>query len=182
MADSQLYNLTTESTPDATMMIPLQKADGSTDLKKTPISEILELGPNLSSAADNFLLGKEAGVGAGDVEGLSPVRANALINKSSTLTFASTITPNFNDTQIVRKIAVTGALTFATATNKGDGKEKVFRLQADSSGPYTLTFPSDWIFIGPKPTNIAASKRAFLTLYCEGTAESEISASYAVQS
>lgn len=137
--------------------------------------------PYLSDDDDNFLLGKEDGDGSGDVTSLSPSEANGVISKSSTLTYASTITPNFNDLFVVRTIALTGNLTFGNASNKANGKEKIYILEADGSSR-TLTFPASWRWPGDtKPTDIASGKLAVLSLYCYGTTEATIIASYSVE-
>lgn len=40
----------------------------------------------------------------------------------------------------------------------------------------------DWVFIGSKPANIAASKTAVLSLTAFGTTNADVVAAYAVQS
>jgi len=75
--------------------------------------------------------------------------------------------------------AITGNITY-TASNYSEGKGLVVRITSDGTAR-NLTFPSSWVFVGVKPTSIAASKTAALSLTSFGTTEANCVAAYAVQ-
>jgi hypothetical protein len=79
-----------------------------------------------------------------------------------------------------KTISLTGNLTFTTS-NRANGSTVTIRLVCDST-QRTLTFPTDWKFVGSKPANIAASKVAVLSLTFFGTADADCIAAYGVQS
>jgi hypothetical protein len=99
----------------------------------------------------------------------------------STITYGATVALDFAslDAQY-RTISLTGNLELTTS-NLANGRTLVIRLVADGS-QRTLTFPTDWKFIGTKPANIAASKTAVLSITAFGTANADVVAAYAVQS
>ena len=78
-----------------------------------------------------------------------------------------------------RTISLTGDLTFTTS-NLATGRTVVIRIIADAS-QRTLTFPTDWKFIGTKPANIAASKTGVLSLTFFGSLDSDCFAAWGVQ-
>jgi hypothetical protein len=75
--------------------------------------------------------------------------------------------------------AVAGDLTF-TGSNYRAGAIKTVVLTNGASAR-NLTFPSSWIFVGTKPTSLAASKTAVLTVTSLGTTEAACVAGWAVQ-
>lgn len=88
----------------------------------------------------------------------------------STITYAATITLDFNQADVVRTLALTGDVTFAAVSNKAAAKQKVVIITADSTAR-VFVFPA-WTFIGAAaPSGIAAGKTAVLSLYCSGTTE-----------
>jgi hypothetical protein len=79
-------------------------------------------------------------------------------------------------------IFLTGNLTLTTS-NRAAGRFVSLRLVCDGT-LRTLTVPAGWVFLGPtgtKPSNIAASKTASLSLTYYGTAETDCIAAYGVQ-
>ena len=74
---------------------------------------------------------------------------------------------------------LTGAPTFTTS-NRASGRTVTIRLICDAT-QRTLTFPAGWVFLGTKPSTIAASKTAVLSLTFFGTADSDCVAAYGVQ-
>ena len=81
----------------------------------------------------------------------------------------------------LQKALLNGNVAIDTAAaNKGAGKSIVIKILCDSSAR-NFTWNSSWKFIGEKPTSIAASKTAILSMTCFGTAETDIVCSYAVQ-
>jgi hypothetical protein len=81
----------------------------------------------------------------------------------------------------LQKALLNGNVAIDTAAaNKGAGKSIVIKILCDGTAR-NFTWNSSWIFIGEKPTSIAASKTAILSMTCFGTAETDIVCSYAVQ-
>ena len=75
--------------------------------------------------------------------------------------------------------SITGNITY-TASNYADGKSLTIRITSDGT-TRNLTFPSSWVFVGSKPTSIAASKVAILSVTSFGATEANCVAAYAVQ-
>ena len=85
------------------------------------------------------------------------------------------------DEDALQKVTLNGNVDFSTAAaNKDAGKSIVVKILCDSTDR-TFTWNSSWVFIGEKPTSIAANKTALLSMTCFGTNESDIICSYAVQ-
>jgi hypothetical protein len=76
-------------------------------------------------------------------------------------------------------LSLTGALTFTTS-NRASGRTVTLRLICDSTAR-ALTFPPGWVFLGAKPSLIAASKTAVLSLTFFGTTDADCVAAYGVQ-
>lgn len=98
-----------------------------------------------------------------------------------TITYAAQVSLDFStrDRQI-NTISLTGNLELLSS-NLANGREVRLRLVCDAT-QRTLTFPTDWKFVGAKPANIAASKVAVLSLASFGTTNADVVAAYAVQS
>ena len=78
-------------------------------------------------------------------------------------------------------VAINGNCTFQNATNISAGKT-VTCLITNGGTARTLAFPSDWVFIGAKPTAIAASKNALLQLIVyTGSSQSNVICPYNTQ-
>jgi hypothetical protein len=75
--------------------------------------------------------------------------------------------------------SITGNITY-TASNYAEGKSLTIRITSDGTAR-NLTFPTNWIFVGAKPTSIAASKVAALSVTSFGATEANTVAAYAVQ-
>ena len=75
--------------------------------------------------------------------------------------------------------SITGNITY-TASNYAAGKSLSVRITSDAT-QRNLTFPASWVFVGSKPTAIAASKKAILSVTSFGATEAETVAAYAVQ-
>lgn len=85
---------------------------------------------------------------------------------------------DFSEDQL-QTISIASNTTFTT-TNRAVGLSKTIRIITDGT-IRTLAFPSDWKFIGAKPTEQAASKTGILTLTNFGTTDAYIVAAYAVE-
>ena len=75
--------------------------------------------------------------------------------------------------------SITGNITY-TASNYSEGKSLTVRITSDGTAR-NLTFPTSWVFVGSKPTSIAASKTAVLSVTSFGATEANSVAAYAVQ-
>ena len=111
---------------------------------------------------------------------LSATGGDSLTFSAGVTTFATSIELDMAAlTGLYQTITLTDNLTFTTA-NRASGRMLTLRL-INGSGPKTLTFPSGWVFLGIKPSGIASSKTAVMSLSFFGTADTDCVASYAVQ-
>ena len=90
-----------------------------------------------------------------------------------------TTTLDFDNDQL-QYISISANTTFADASNTGTGNTKTVKIICDGT-LRTLAFPSAWRFVGAKPTDIAASKVAILTLTCFAAGQANVMAAYAVE-
>jgi hypothetical protein len=117
-------------------------------------------------------LGTAAGAATGD---FLPTTFSA-----GTITYAATTNLDMAaHAGTYKTISLTGDLTFTTS-NRASGRTVTLRLICDAT-QRTLTFPAGWVFVGTKPSNIAASKTAVLSLTFFGTADTDCVAAYGVQ-
>jgi hypothetical protein len=72
-----------------------------------------------------------------------------------------------------------GNITF-TGSNYRIGSIKTVRVIPGASSR-NLTFPASWVFVGVKPTSVAANKTGILTVTSFGTTEGDCVAAWAVQ-
>ena len=96
------------------------------------------------------------------------------------ITYAATINLDLSafDGQ-TKTINLTGNIAF-TVSNMAAGREFNLRIICDST-QRTLTFPTGWVFVCTKPSSIAASKTAKLSVECYGSNETDCIVGYAVQ-
>jgi len=92
---------------------------------------------------------------------------------------ASTTTALDFATETFKTISIAAATTF-TASNYSAGRTVTVRVTSDAT-LRALTFPTGWVFVGTKPTSIAASKTGILTITSFGTTEANCVAAWAVQ-
>ena len=100
---------------------------------------------------------------------------------ANTITYASTV--DLDMAALAggyRTISLTGNLEL-TALNRAAGRQVTLRLLCDAT-TRTLTFPAAWVFLGAKPSSLAASKTAVLSLTFFGTNNADCVAAYGVQS
>ena len=99
---------------------------------------------------------------------------------TGTITYAANVDLDMAAlTGLLRTITLTGVLTF-TSSNRATGRSVTIRLIGDASSR-ALTFPAGWKFLGTKPTALAASKVAVLSLTFFGTADTDCVAAYGVE-
>jgi hypothetical protein len=108
-----------------------------------------------------------------DIGGNNVDNIQNLIHDIST----TTTTLDFSGDQL-QTISISANTTFTTS-NRATGKSKTIKITTDGT-ERTLTFPS-WKFVGSKPTSQVASKIGILTVTSFGTADTDITASYAVE-
>lgn len=98
-----------------------------------------------------------------------------------TISYAAQVTLDFAALAgQMNSISLTGDLELLSS-NLANAQEVRLRLVCDAT-QRTLTFPTDWKFVGTKPANLAASKVAILSLAAFGTTNADVVAAYAVQS
>jgi hypothetical protein len=103
---------------------------------------------------------------------------NVAINVNTLATASGTQNLDFTSEGYLTH-SITGNITY-TASNYAAGKSLSVRITSDAT-QRNLTFPSSWVFVGSKPTAIAASKKAILSVTSFGATEAETVAAYAVQ-
>lgn len=92
---------------------------------------------------------------------------------------SDSISLNFSsDTGLYTRSAA-GTITF-TGSNYRAGAIKTVRIVPGGSAR-TLNFPSNWVFLNDKPTDVAANKTGILTVTSFGTTEADCVAVWAVQ-
>jgi hypothetical protein len=100
---------------------------------------------------------------------------------TGTTTYAATVTLDMSALNgLYRTITLTGDLTLASS-NRAAGRSVTLRLLPGASAR-TLGFPADWVFVGTKPTTLAANKTGVLSVTFFGTADTDAVCAYAVQS
>ena len=114
-----------------------------------------------------------------EVTGLDAALAALGAPALSALTYSSTLDLAFTAAPQRRSLTLTGNITF-TGSGYSDARETQVFITGDSS-LRTLTFPSGWKFIGTKPSDIAASKVAVLSLQCLGSTEGSVRAAWGVE-
>jgi hypothetical protein len=95
----------------------------------------------------------------------------------STLTWGATTNIDF-DADSYRTLTLAGNTTFTTS-NKGAPKADTIRIIGDSV-QRTLTFPAGWQWATTKPTALAGSTNAILSITCFGTTDADLVACYAL--
>lgn len=104
----------------------------------------------------------------------------ALTAGTATWSLASgTTAVDFSATTLYRTLSISANTTF-TGTNYAVGKQQVYFVTSDGT-LRTLTFPANWVFMGPEPADIAASKTGVLSLLSTTTADTGVRAAWAVQ-
>jgi hypothetical protein len=98
-----------------------------------------------------------------------------------TIDYAANVTLDMADLNgKYRTITLTGDLTLASS-NRATGRSITLRLLPGASAR-TLGFPADWVFVGTRPTTLAANKTGVLSVTFFGTADADAVCAYAVQS
>jgi hypothetical protein len=97
----------------------------------------------------------------------------------TTTASSDTIDIDFDEPDGFISRGVTGNIVF-TGSNYVDGGIKSVRL-VNGGTTRTVLFPSGWVFVGVKPTDLAANKTAIFTITSFGAVEGECVASWAVE-
>lgn len=177
--------------PEGFLFIAVQQEDGTFITKKIRPDNVGAQGP----VGPQGIQGPPGPAGAGETgpagpqgetgpagpqgnPGIQGPQGPAGSSSWSTLTQASPTVIDF-DSDDYRTLSLSGNVTFST-TNRGAPKTVTIKIICDGT-TRTLTFPADWVFVGDKPTQIAANKVGALTVTCFGSAETDLVAAYAEQ-
>jgi hypothetical protein len=96
------------------------------------------------------------------------------------LAFAPNVALDFSYSAQI--LGLTNNVGFGAAVNKAQGTQLRLFLYNAAGTDVTLTFPSAWVFLGARPGQLAAGKKAVLVLECAtGNTESDVFAGYADQ-
>jgi hypothetical protein len=105
----------------------------------------------------------------------APARSPFLV-----LPFAANVNLDFSRSQ--QRLSLTNNIGFGPAVNKAEGAALELHLYNGAASDVTLSFPSAWTFLGPRPNVLATGSKAVLTLACAwGSAEGDITAGYAAE-
>lgn len=74
-----------------------------------------------------------------------------------------TLNLDFSDGTGLVDVSITSALTF-TGNNYRPGAIKTIRIVNNGASALNLNFPSNWVFVGLKPTSIFTGKNGILTM------------------
>lgn len=107
------------------------------------------------------------------------VRTNNISFNNTVLATTGNVAINFALTAYFTQAALTGSIIY-TALNYEIGKTVTVKVTGSASTSRTLTFPTGWVFVGAKPTSIAAGKTGILTVTSFGTTEADCVAAWAV--
>jgi len=129
------------------------------------------------SSAGNVGIGTTSPATKLDVAGEVDAK-NVTINVNTLATATGTQNLDFTSEGYLTH-AITGNITY-TASNYSAGRSLSIRITCDGT-QRNLTFPAGWVFVGSKPTAIAASKVAVLSITSFGATEANTVAAYAVQ-
>jgi len=92
----------------------------------------------------------------------------------------ATTTSNLDfETSTFKTLSITSNVAIS-ASNYSAGRTVTVRITSDGA-QRTLSFPSGWVFVGVRPTAIAASKTGILTITSFGSTEAACVAAWAVQ-
>lgn len=194
MAKIQDYPTEESNNPEGFLFMAVQQEDGTFITKKIRPDNVGAQGPIGPQGLPSTVPGPPGPPGAdstvpgppgekgdkgdpGD-PGIQGPQGPAGSSSWSTLTQASPTEIDF-DSDDYRTLSLSSDVTFSTA-NRGAPKTVTIKIICDGTNR-TLTFPSDWVFVGTKPTQIAANKVGALTVTCFGSAETDLVAAYAEQ-
>lgn len=128
----------------------------------------------LLNATDNLSNLANTATALANLGGLPSTFANNTLSYSATTDLSmSALTGTY------QTLSLTGHVTFTTS-NRAAGRTVTIRILCDSTSR-NFTFPAGWVFVGTKPSSIAASKTAVLSLSFFGTADTDCVAAYGVQ-
>jgi hypothetical protein len=120
--------------------------------------------------------GAQGDIGPQGATGPEPITVT-----QQTLSYSSTTDLDMDSiTGTFQTITLTNDVTFTTS-NRAAGRFVSIRIIPGSS-LRTLTFPTDWKFVGQKPADIAADKVGVLSITFFGTADADCISAYAVES
>lgn len=123
-------------------------------------TEIITMGANIAMGTNN----------------ITGIKGTQFVQE--TVTYNATQVFDLDDNQY-QEITLTGVLSTLSTSNRGEGKLKTIRIIGDSVDR-VLTFNASWKSNpGDATVTVAANTRGYLSLYCGGSAESDVDAVYA---
>jgi hypothetical protein len=157
--------------------------DGAVSTGTVPSNLIFSCGS--TSAPERMRIDSSGNVSIGTTSATSKFHVNGeitaknvTINVNTLATATGTQNLDFTSEGYLTH-SITGNITY-TASNYAIGRSLSIRIASDAT-QRSFTFPTGWVFVGAKPTAIAASKVAVLSITSFGTTEANCVASYAVQ-
>jgi hypothetical protein len=152
-----------------------------------------ELLANKTGAAQLLLTQQTQAKQIADLQSAGPVDLSNYYNKtqadaryalvpSPILALAFVANVNLDFSRSKQRLTLTNNIGFGPAVNKSEGAELELHLWNTAASDVSLSFPSAWRFLGPRPNVLATGNKAVLTLTCIwGNAESDIEAGYAAE-
>lgn len=164
--------------PDESPTIGITTGSGGVQLYDADLNAIAAL-----SGTSGFLKKTAADTWSLDTNNYASTAGASFTGEVSATTFTGSVastTASLNfATETFKTISVAATTTF-TASNYAPGRTITVKVTSDGT-QRTLNFPASWVFVGTKPTSIAASKVGILTITSFGNTEGNCVAAWAVQ-
>jgi hypothetical protein len=142
--------------------------------------------PDRQMTVEEFALLVEAEFGGpflaltgGTVTGEVIVSGTQVRLPSAALGASGSINLDFSLSAVRTMGPLSGAVTFTTS-NLASGRSVTVRVE-NGGTIRTLTFPTDWVFVGRKPADIEADKTGVLTVTSFGSDDASCVAAFAVE-
>lgn len=162
-------------------------SSSSTGVAWAPVSDSSKLpltGGTLTGALNGTSASFATSVGAATFSGSDASisgeisAANYAVGVSALAT-SGAVTLNFSGTGYLTQTALTGNVTYA-GSNYQEGVTVTVRV-VNGGTQRVVAFPSNWVFLGVRPSAIAANRTAVLTVTSFGSNEASCVAAWAVQ-
>jgi len=136
--------------------------------------------PTASGSASGVVTtGDQTFAGVKTFSGRTVLQGQIETTPGSNLGTGGTLTIDLASSSLRSTGTLATAPTFAVS-NLAAGRSATVRV-INGGSSLSVGFNADWKFVGPKPTNIAASKVAILTVTAFGTTNADVVAAWAVQ-
>jgi hypothetical protein len=149
----------------------------STDVNEVPVT--VKAASSQTAALTSWKNSSNSQIASVDSNGIMTGKNFATTTEYATA--SSSVAIDFASTNGTVIVTATGNLTFsATNYTYYAGMPITVFIKAGASAR-NFTFPSGWVFLGPKPTGILSGKTGVLTVVSTGTTESDCVASWISQ-